>query len=631
MQKLKNGIGLKLPELKRWQCVLFRVILSVVLAGMILLLTLKIQPNDFSYMVWLFQTQPLLILLNFLPAFLTLMLMSALLGNLFYGAAVTEVLFCGFSIANLIKCNVRSEPVYPRDLQILREVGEAVNSYHIDFPMKKIAVVLFLALVLVVIGFVLRKYERKPYGLRGKVRWGHFFGTAVVFLGLIFTVYGSPGLYASFRNVHYFSPMGAYNDLGFPYSFFYYMTANSVDKPSGFDEDTAAQWDNEEPGAMANKDVNVVIVMNESFSDFVSDDVFTYSEEEDPISFYHSMIQREDVLSGHLVVMNLGGGTANTEFDVMTGIQSDSLSFATSVAFRTISRNTDSIFRAYEEAGYKTSYIHPGYAWFYNRNHIMPWFGVDTMTFNTENSEASFLGGYVADDVTADMTIAQFEQDTADGGLCFNYTTTIQNHMNYTIDKYGEDYEIPPLQCSAELSGTIGTELAVYIEGLRYADASLEKQVNYFESCGKPVVFVFFGDHLPYMGEESKGYQELGMAGEDAEYDFSLYAPPYLIWANEEAKEILDWDEIMAKLDLPEYMSACYLGATIAEITGLSESSPWLSFINETRRELPVVWETEYMDSQSNVLFELNAEQAERMHKWRSWSYYRLRCKQIPD
>ena len=410
-----------LPRPKSWKAALLQLLLVAIMSAFVAVLSLKIQPNSFPFMMYQFRTQPMLILLNFLPTFVIMLFLASLTGNVFYGAAITDLLICGFSIANRLKCYIRKEPLYPRDLNLFREAGQAVSSYHIDLPLKIIAAVLFFAAVLFVLGRFLAS-RGGPMGLRGLIRWLHCVGSVALGAVLILTLFHSRGLYTSFTGTDFFNPLAAYNGLGFTYSFCHYLTTNSIDKPEGYNREEAAAWDDAEAGNAAGKPVNVVIVMSETFTDITDSDAFTYSEEEDPIAFYHSMIARDDVLSGHLVVMNLGGGTANTEFDVMTGIQSEKLSRATSVAFRTLDHNVDSIFRFYGDAGYRTSYIHPGNRWFYNRYHVMPYFGVQSTTFLEDLTDPEILGEYVSDDCTTDVLIDRFETDTADGSLVFNYT-----------------------------------------------------------------------------------------------------------------------------------------------------------------------------------------------------------------
>ena len=106
--------------------------------------------------------------------------------------------------------------------------------------------------------------------------------------------------------------------------------------------------------------------------------------------------------------------------------------------------------------------------------------------------------------------------------------------MSYTADKYGPDYEFPPLETSAALSETAETLLRVYVEGARDADAMLGRLWRFLQSQEKPAVLVYWGDHLPYLGDNQLAYRELGLEiGQEADGQMSLesYETPYVIWA----------------------------------------------------------------------------------------------------
>ena len=104
---------------------------AVGLAGCITLLALWCQPNAFRGVLSNFLHKPVLIVLNALPVGLLLLGLSCLLRNVFFGAALTNLIVCGLSIANRIKIEVRDEPVFPRDLALLKEVGSAMGNYEI--------------------------------------------------------------------------------------------------------------------------------------------------------------------------------------------------------------------------------------------------------------------------------------------------------------------------------------------------------------------------------------------------------------------------------------------------------------------------------------------------------------------
>ena len=129
------------------------------------------------------------------------------------------------------------------------------------------------------------------------------------------------------------------------------------------------------------------------------------------------------------------------------------------------------------------------------------------------------------------------------------------------------------------------------------------------------------------------GYRQLGidvLPGPEGQENLAAYQTPYVLWANDAAAEALDWDNAAEALDLPETVSACFLGAAVLELTGRGEESPWFSFLNELRRELPVVQKSTYQLADGSLTGTLSGEQRELVQKWRRWSYYKLQYKEVP-
>jgi glucan phosphoethanolaminetransferase (alkaline phosphatase superfamily) len=212
--------------------------------------------------------------------------------------------------------------------------------------------------------------------------------------------------------------------------------------------------------------------------------------------------------------------------------------------------------------------------------------------------------------------------------------TTIQNHMSYTPDKYGEGYFYPDVPLNVPVSRHAETLLKVYIEGARDADTMLGQLKEYFSAQEEPVVLVFFGDHLPYLGDNQVGYQELGMAEEAYWNELGSYQTPFVIWANDTAFEILDWS---AAAELPETISASFLGAAVLELTGHSSDSSWFTFLNDLRRQAPVIHKQASVLYDGSIVVESGVEAGESSHgnipqtvaKWRQWSYYKLKYQEF--
>ena len=605
---------------------------AVLLAGCITLLALWCQPNALRSVLVIFKAQPTLIVLNAMPVGLLLQIFTCLFRNVFFGAALTNLIVCGFSVANRVKIEVRDEPVFPRDLALLKEVGAIVSDYDISYPWGAIGIVMIASLLLVVLGVFIRC---KPFPLARRRGWfGSLLGiraSGAVLVSLIFTVYASNDLYNSFKVSNAYYVPAVFNELGFPYCFCHQFTTYPVDKPDGFSKGQAELWEQEAAPQKGEKQpVNVIMVMNEAFSDITDREAFAFDETNEPLPNLQAMRQDPHAVTGHIVVPNFAAGTANTEFDVMTGIQTNALSATTTSAMRVVNRNLDSLFRVYGENGYHTSYFHPGDNWFYNRENVLAWMGAEETRFTNGMENMETKGRWVTDEYLVGQIKNEFEETVAGGNTLFHYMTTIQNHMSYTPDKYGEGYSYPDVPLNISVSGHVETLLKVYIEGARDADAMLGQLKEYFSAQEKPVVLVFFGDHLPYLGDNQVGYEELGMAAEPYWADLASYETPFVIWANDTAFEMLDWS---AAVELPETISASFLGAAVLELTGHSSDSSWFSFLNDLRREFPVVQKNTAVLSDGTVANPvlLDDQPSAALEKWRQWSYYKLKYQEFGE
>lgn len=608
---------------------------AVLLTGCITLLALWCQPNALRTVLAYFKAQPLLIVLNAMPIGLLVLAFTCLLRNVFFSAALVNLAVCVLSIANRIKLEVRDEPVFPRDFALLKEVGSAMGTYDIHFPWGVIAVVVAASVVLAVLGFFCKGHPFPIARLRGWL--GRVLGCAASFAvltGLILTVYASNDLYNSFSVSNAYYIPSVFNELGFPYCFCHQFTTYPIDKPEGFDKAEAESWETGDETGLG-KDVHLIMVMDEAFSDLTDDDAFAYTAENDPLSNLHALQNDPHAISGHVVVPGFAGGTANTEFDVLTGMQTNALSAATTSAFRVVNRNLDSVLRVFGSDGYHTSFFHPGDDWFYNRENVYRWMGAEETVFVDQMEDLDYKGRWVTDDYMAGFIEDKFEEAVENGEFLCNYTTTIQNHMSYTADKYGTDYEYPDVPLTVSVSPEVETMLKVYVEGARDADAMLGRLVDYFSATDEPVVLAFWGDHLPYLGDNQLGYAALGsevsLPEEERSDPLCSYETPYVIWANDAAAEVLDWDAAVDALDLPENheLSASFLGAALVELTGRTGESPWFDFLNQLRRELPVVQKKTYLTIDGTYTKLISSEQEQLIDQWRKWSYYKLRYKDI--
>jgi len=639
----------RIKTLRRFQLSLPLTLLSaVLLAGAISLLALWCQPNALRVVVRNMLAQPLLIVLNALPAGLLLLTLTPLLRNVFYSGALVNLLVCGFSIANRIKIEVRDEPLFPRDLGLIKEASGAMGAYAIRFPWGIIALVAGMSLLFAAAGVFIGckplsltrlKTRFRALAAREKLagwllRLAGAGASLAVLTVLIVTVYASNPLYNSFKVSNAYYVPSVFNELGFPYCFCHHFTTYQVDRPAGYSRGQAEGWETSHKVYDQGKNVSVIMVMNEAFSDITDHESFAYTDETEPLPTWQTLRQDPHAITGHIVVPAFAGGTANTEFDVLTGLQSNALSATTTSSMRVVNRDVDSLFRLYGESGYQTSYFHPGDDWFYNRENVMRWFGAEKTRFIDEMPEVTYKGRWVTDESLVGYIQEEFESAADAGVPLFHYTTTIQNHMSYNPDKYGDGYKFPALPMNKTISGFAETLLKVYTEGARDADAMLGQLTDYFSGREEPVVLVFFGDHLPYLGDNQHGYAELGMTEDPHWTELTSYETPYVIWANDAAAEALDWETSAAALALPERISASFLGAAVAELTQHGDNSAWFSFLNDLRRTAPVIHKQTTVLADGAILTvpeDRDTALQQTILKWRQWSYYKLRQQSFPS
>jgi len=611
------------------------LLLAILAAGAATLFCLWVQPNSLREVLRIFRAQPLLIVLNCLPVGLLVTAFAFIFRNVFSSVCLVGTCCAFLTMASRIKMAVRDEPVFPRDFALLKEMVSAIGGYHISWPWAVIAAILAFMLLT---KFLARVFGCKPFPVESLRGWGgRIAGCAAslaLLAALILTVYASNDLYNSFTTSNPYYLPTVFNELGFPYCFCHNFTTYAVDRPEGFSKSEAAGWETGDT-AGEGKAVHVIMVQNEAFSDLTDFGAFTYSGNNDPLANLHALQSDAHCLSGHVVVPNFAGGTANTEFDVLTGMQTNALSATSTSAFRAVNRNLDSLFRVFDADGYSTSFLHPGDSWFYNRENVYRWFGAESILFAEDMPSPEYKGRWVTDAYMAGQVEKQFESAVAAGTPLFNLTVTIQNHMSYTADKYGDGYVFPEVQTSAALDSTAQTLLSVYIEGVRDADAMLGELVNYFTASGEPVVLVFWGDHLPYLGDNQLCYDELGMGltpetGGSASY-LASYETPYVIWANDAAARTLDWDSAVSALELPAdgTISACFLGSAVLDLTGRENESAWFAYVSQVRRELPVIQRQTYVTADGAISASLTARQQSLVDKLRRWSYYKLRYKDV--
>lgn len=597
-------------------CTALALAAGTLLAGGV---TLALQQGSLLATLSAFWAEPILFVLNLWPVAALALLFYFLLGNAWYGAGLTTLIWGLLSYINLVKVDARGDPFVPGDILLLTEGMEAVGSYQLNMHWGKLALLLVLSLALILLGTGVKSARpRLVIRLVAALTVVAAFGTTMAFL------YPDSELYDRMEGPNRANVPAVYEAFGFPYCFLHNFNLYPVDKPPGYNAQEAASYEDayREAEAAPETAPNILMVMCEAFTDLPNQAAFTYTGETNPIAAYNRLA--EQTLSGHLVVSNTGAGTANTEFDVLTGMMTNRIGTGTTSAFRVVHRNIDSIPRMLTQAGYRTFFLHPGQNWFYNRESVYSYLGITDQVFQDAFSRSDLVGDWISDAGFLRVLKESLEARQGDTPL-FTYAVTIQNHQSYGAGKYG--YVPDPPQTDIALSDAARTYLSVYFKGLQDSAAMLEELTEYLDSLDAPYLLVFFGDHQPNLGGHYLAYRELDPnygSTDTVEETLQPYTVPYLIWGNAAYRQDHDLLAQAQAWNLPETISSHYLGALTCQLAGYQGHDGYFDFLNALREQLPVSSVYGYQLSDGSYTDTLPDDlQALEDIRWK-WQYYRL-------
>ncbi len=596
----------------------------VLLSLGILVFTTALQAGSVLRTLGNYLRQPLLLGLNLLPIAAVLALLWGLLGNLFWAGSATSLLFHLLSLTNLIKIEGRKDPLVPADFGLITEALEATGEYRLNLHLPYLAVILAVAVLLALAGRRWRARPKPPVRALLAVA-----AAGLMTLGMC-TFYPSKTLYSDLvRGVEGLTEGNVpkvFDETGFVYCFVHNLRLYQVERPEHYDRAQAAQWsrapaDAETPALLP----DVIFIQCEAFSGLYHAPVFAYPEGQNPMAAYDRVCGSDRAVSGRIVVSNYGAGTANTEFDVLTGMQTNMLSATPSSAFRMVHKNTPTLARSFARLGYEGYFMHPGQRWFYNRESVYHYLGLDDQVFLDDFDNPYWKGSFVSDQ----SFLARLEQDyqahlAQSEAPWFAFTVTIQNHQAYPWSKYSET--LPPAPISVPVSDQTLEAASVYAQGIRDSAGMLEQLTQYLDGLDRPVLVVFWGDHLPALGSGFDVWRELGLdIGNESDLSWAMdtYTTPFVIWENRALAEALPLSPDRLELPADGRLSDIYLGQLVYELLGM-EHDPYFNYLGQARRVLPVLNLGRYALPDGTLTTALTPAQQAVEEKLDCWEYYRI-------
>jgi len=508
-----------------------------------------------------FMERPLTFLYNVLIIFAFLSV-AILLKRRIFAYVIFSALWLSLGVINGVILGNRMTPFTTKDMAVLSDGLSIVTNYlsKWEIILSIVGIGLLVCGIVALFIFAPKRKERI-----------HYRKNLIIFMIIVMGTLGITNLAVKTKVVDtFFGNLAyAYRDYGVPYCFLSTWLNTGIKMPEGYSKQTVETIISGEKEPSRVSKTNIIMLQLESFIDPTLFKRITLSS--DPTPNFRKF--KEEYSSGLLTVPSVGAGTANTEFESITGM---SVKFfgPGEYPYKSVLREKtcESIPYNLKTLGYATHAIHNHRAVFYGRNEVFKNLGFDTFTsleymigpIKTPKNWAK--DGLLTGEIMSALESTP-EQD-------YIYTISVQGHGKYPSEQVIAN---PAISVGGLLSQEEKWQYEYYVNQMYEMDLFIKNLTDTLKKYDEQVVLVMYGDHLPAL-EMGEGDMKTG----------SLYATEYVIWDNFglEAKE--------------ENFTSYQLGAEVLDKLGIHEGT--ITNFHQTNKD-PLTYKKDLQTLEYDILY----------------------------
>lgn len=454
---------------------------------------------------------PLVFLYNAFMIFVTFSIVYLFKRRIFVRMIIGAI-WVILGIANGYILLKRVTPFNAQDLKIAGDGIALINNYCNGFEVVVIAVGA-VALLIWLISMWRRggQYAGKIHHIAALI--------GIIVCGVLYTFVTNIAIDKRVVSTYFGNIAFAYEDYGLPYCFSASLFNTGISEPNGYTKKAMAKIDkdgelNQTATSRSSDELpNIIVVQLESYFDVANAEFFTTSEDACPN--LHNLYQNYS--NGYFKVPSVGAGTANTEFEVLTGMNLRYFGPG-EYPYKTYSKKhpTESAATALASLGYGTHALHDNTGNFYSRANIFNNMGFDTFTSKEfMNVLQTTENGWAKDEILTHHIMEAMDTTKQED---FVFTVSVQGHGNYPETQVIEN---PKIKVEGIEDEALKNKWEYYVNQVYEMDQFVGDLIKAVEERNEPSVVVFYGDHLPTMG----------LKAEDLKSRY-LYNTNYVIWDN---------------------------------------------------------------------------------------------------
>lgn len=524
-------------------------------------------------------------------------LLIALLHRMKPAFLITFVLTMIIGIANYFVISFRGYGIVFMDLYAIKTAVTVAGGYKYGVDIYFVAGILScIAGIAICMLFPAKK--------RSYINLGDICGSIIaVFFVALFIVWLNTSSFF-FNNV---SSLSWDHSIGInDYGYLLYFVANAgeatVEKPDGYSakkvDEILSRYKEENKTNLNKKNPNIIMIMNEAFSDLRVLGNFKTNKEVMP--FFDSL--DKNIVKGYAEASVYGGYTANSEFEFLTGCTKTFLPGNPYLQY--MDDYIPSVISTIKnQNGYNDAVaVHPYNPSGYNRNRVYPLMYFDKFLSIDDFKNPLLIRDYISDKSDYEKIIELYENKDKDESLCL-FNVTMQNHNPYDY-KYKNDIEVTDFWVPSQVNQ--------YLSLIRKSDDALKELITYFEKADEPTVILIFGDHQPHLPDSF--YEKLFKKNPvqyDMEDSMKKHLIPFLIWANYDIGE-----------EYIQRTSINYLSSILLSKAGL-KMSDYNRYLLDLYNDIPSISATGFYDKNNKLheTTEKTGKYAEKLEEYKMIQY----------
>lgn len=490
--------------------------------------------GKFTMVQWMLTERPKIITVNVLIIFAINLILMAITNRWWLSSGLTLVFYLGWLCASSLKIAARNEPIIPTDLATLAAPGAMLGMVN------RWIIIMAILCLIIVIGLCC--WLEKPWGYQSRFTLLARIITGLLACGFLccfnFANHSKSIVYKQLQNIddtpYFYSQLRGAKMNGTLLQFANNIDVHVMNKPRGYSASTMQRLATRytKIGAKINRSrshehvgrQNLVFVLSESYSDPSRVPGMKVSGG-DPIPFLHHL--KKQTTSGLMLSSGYGGGTANMEYQALTGLSIANFSPTLPTPYSQLVPYQRRTFTINNLFNYSIG-IHPFSANLYSRKAVYKKFGFNKFYHFDGGSKITYTkkilhSPRVSDD-SAYKEVTLNLQRHPHGK--FVQLATMQNHMPYDPSYYGKNrYHVSGKGFN---NPNQKAQIETYIQGIHYTDQALEQWIKQLDRLSQPTTVVWYGDHLPGI------YHGLPMG----KYGVPLHETDYFIYSNAAARRI---------------------------------------------------------------------------------------------